>query len=200
MAKLIFKYGVMGCGKSEDLIRVYRNYVTRTSKNKVLVLKSLKDTRHSGYIKTRKDLHSEHTVPCVMVGESNLFHLVSKHYKDLDCLLVDEVQFLSVDQVHQLWEVAVKLDIPVITYGLKLDYRGKGFPTTNELLAIAHSIEEIKTVCECDKKATHHLLYLNGEPQFGGDGVFVGDTEYRSVCGECWLKVKESTTKKVIYF
>ena len=190
MAKLYFKYGCMGSSKSMDLLRTAYNY-EQLGKN-VLVLKSSIDTRDEGVVRSRIGIEHE----CICVNEKDsiiniVFEYIEKN-SSLSCILVDEVQFLSVKQIEQLWLIAVESNIPVICYGLRIDYRGKGFPASERLFTLAHSIEELKTICECGKKATHHLLYVNGVPLFEGESIFVGDTEFKSVCGSCWFKAKTS--------
>lgn len=189
MAKLYYKYGCMGSSKSMDLLRTAHNY--EQLGKEVLVIKSSVDTRDLGVVRSRVGI--EHDCRVVDKGH-NIYSEVKSHMDlgkwNVSCILVDEVQFMGVDQIDQLWRIAVEFNTPVICYGLRIDYRGKGFPASERLFTLAHSIEELKTICKCGKKATHHLLYVDGVPTFEGDGVFVGDTEYRSVCGECWLKEK----------
>lgn len=189
MAKLYFKYGCMGSSKSMDLLRTAHNY-EQLGKD-VLVIKSSVDTRDIGVVRSRIGIEHD----CVVLGKEvniykNICDKICLEGKAISCVLVDEVQFMGVEQIDQLWRIAVELNIPVICYGLRIDYRGKGFPASERLFTLAHSIEELKTICECGKKATHHLLYVDGIPVFEGDGVFVGDTEYKSVCGGCWLDEK----------
>lgn len=182
--KLYFKYGCMGSSKSMDLLRTAYNY--ESLGKKVLILKSQLDTRDENVVRSRIGIENT----CTLVSKTDdLFELV-KSNRGIACVLVDEVQFLEVAQIEQLWKVAILLSIPVITYGLRIDYRGYGFPASERLMTLAHSIEEIKTICDCGKKATHHLLKVNGKPVFDGSSIHIGDTEFTSVCGECWLKAK----------
>lgn len=191
--KLFFRYGCMGSSKSAELLIVAYNYEQKGMNP--IVLKPATDTRDYGEIKSRIGINR----PCILFGESDdLRVLVNQYIKErkVDCVLVDESQFMSVEQVRQLYEVAVLDDIPVICYGLKIDYKGHGFDASKELLILAHEINEIKTICKCGKKATHHLLKVDGEYQFGGSGIFIGDTEFESVCGECFLTTKYEHKKK----
>lgn len=189
MSKLFFRYGCMGSSKSAELLIVAHNY-EKEGMNPI-VLKPATDIRDVGVIRSRIGIERE----CILFDSNeNLFNLIlDKNAKErkIDCVLVDESQFMTVEQVRQLWEVAVDMDIPVLCYGLKTDYKGHGFEASKELMILAHSLEEIKTICKCGKKATHHLLKINGEYQFKGNPVFIGDTEFQTVCGKCFLTVKK---------
>lgn len=188
MKKLRYRYGCMTSGKSADLLILAYSYENKGMN--ILVLKSSIDTRDKGYIKSRIGLSRE----CIrFTRDTNLRELVNKYnqQKRIDCVLVDESQFLTVEQVNQLLEVAVLDNINVTCYGLKVDYQGKGFEGSNELLALAHEVTEIPTPCKCGHKATHHLLKVNGEYRFSGEQINIGDTEFEVVCAECYLKEKE---------
>ena len=111
--------------------------------------------------------------------------------------MVDECQFLTREQVNQLFEIAVIWDIPVICYGLRTDFLAKGFEGSTRLLEIAHQLEEMKTICSgekgCNKKAILNIRYINGKAVFDGEQVVIDDdskVEYKSVCGSCYIKEK----------
>lgn len=193
MSKLFFRYGCMGSSKSAELLIVAYNYEQKGMQP--LVLKPAIDTRDVGIIKSRVGISRDCTL---FESDENLYDLVELfvEHRKVDCVLVDESQFMTVEQVRQLWEVAIGLDIPVICYGLKTDYKGCGFDASKELLVLAHEINEIKTICKCGKKATHHLLKVDGQYQFDGSGIFIGDTEFESVCGKCFLTTKYGHMKK----
>lgn len=195
MAKLYSIFGCMGSGKSEDLIRVYNNY---TRKNlDTLVLKSSLDTRDEEEIKTRKG----DSIPCITVhGEDNIYEILNK-YDNIKAIIVDEAQFLDIEQVNQLWEICTLKDIPVFAYFIKINYKGEGFKASERLLTLSHDITEIKTICDCGSKATHHLLKVNHEYVFEGDDVVIGDSEFSSVCDKCWLTAKnkyDETNRTVV--
>ena len=102
---------------------------------------------------------------------------------DIDCVLVDEAQFLSKRQVSDLAEVVDMYDVPVICFGLKTDFQGHLFSGSEKLIALADKIEVIKTVCYyCDKKATMNLRLVDGIPTYSGEQILIGDKEYISVC------------------
>ena len=121
------------------------------------------------------------------------------HYKNVQCILVDESQFLTPAQVDQLMQVTTKLDIPVMAYGLRLNFRREdgGFEGATRLLQIAHDIEEIKTICECGKKATLNARFLNSKLVADGPDVLIDDgtidIEYRAICPACYEKYLEES-------
>lgn len=191
MAKLYFKYGAMDSGKSTILLQTAHNY------------ESL------GYnvflIKPKIDDKGEDTI-CSRLGISRKVNkLIDTNEEikipdidNLGCILVDEVQFLSREQIDQLDSIVRELNVPVIAFGLRTDFLGKGFEGSSRLLEIADTIEEIKTLCKCGKKATKHLRKVNGEISTGGEQVLIDNkdnVEYLSVCGQCFydnLKRREN--------
>ena len=178
MSKLYFRYGAMGSGKSIDLLKVAYNYEER--KQNVFLLTAGIDDRYSkGEIATRIGISKEaHTFN----KDDNLFEMIKNNNK-IDCVLVDEAQFLSRKNVEELSDVVDLLNIPVICYGLRADFRGELFEGSKWLLTIADKIEEIKTICECGNKATYNMRIVDGKPTTLGDQVLIGGNEsYISVC------------------
>ncbi|MGL5084916.1 MAG: thymidine kinase, partial [Clostridium sp.] len=113
----------------------------------------------------------------------------------IHCLLVDEVQFLKSEQIDQLFDVAVALDISVICYGLRTDFKTQGFEGSTRLLLIAHTIEEMKTICKCGRKALFNGRKINGKFVFEGVQIaidHIDNVEYESLCGHCFFKYKQS--------
>jgi thymidine kinase len=107
--------------------------------------------------------------------------------RDIACVLIDEAQFLSPAQVRQLHRGAHLLGIPVICYGIRSDFLGEPFPGSVYLLTLADSVEELKNVCSCGRKATMNPRFVNGERLFAGDQVAIeGDVEYRPMCARCF--------------
>jgi thymidine kinase len=108
----------------------------------------------------------------------------------VDCLLIDEAQFLSPDQVDQAMEIAVLDKIPVLAYGIRTDFLTKGFPGSIRLLEVAHSLEELKTICRCGKKAMFNARLKNGAFVFDGDQVAIDGEEvtYESLCPNCYYE------------
>lgn len=192
MAKLYFRYGAMGCGKTMQLLQVAFNYEERG--HKVCVIKPKTDTKNGTKLLTR--IGPERETNFCFDRKMDLFKEISKHYSDVHCVLVDESQFLTKEQVDQLMLVTIKLDIPVMAYGLRLNFRREdgGFEGATRLLQIAHDIEEIKTICECGKKATYNSRFLNGKFVCDGPDVLIDGTteiEYRALCPACYEKYLE---------
>ena len=190
MSKLYFRYGAMGCGKTMQLLQVAFNYEERG--HKVCVIKPNTDTKHGTKLYTR--IGPERETDFCFSKQTDLFDKISKQYKDVHCVLVDEAQFLTPAQVDQLMQITTKLNIPVMTYGLRLNFRQEdgGFEGATRLLQIAHDIEEIKTICECGHKATLNARFLNNKLVADGPDILIDDgksrIEYRALCPACYYK------------
>lgn len=187
MAKLYFRYGAMGCGKTMQLLQVAFNYEERG--HKVCVIKPQTDTKNGTKLLTR--IGPERETDFCFDKKTDLYLKILKEFSDVHCVLVDEAQFLTKDQVDQLMMVTIKLNIPVMAYGLRLNFRREdgGFAGATRLLQIAHDIEEIKTICECGHKATCNCRFLNGKFVSTGPDVLIDDgstkIEYRALCPAC---------------
>lgn len=192
MSKLYFRYGAMGCGKTMQLLQVAFNYEERGMK--VCVIKPATDTKNGKKLLTR--IGPERDTDFCFSREMNLYEEISKNYKDVACVLVDEAQFLTPAQADQLMEIVIKLNIPVMAYGLRLNFRleDSGFEGSTRLLQIAHNIEEIKTICECGHKALLNCRFLNGKLVTDGPDILIDDgtteIEYRALCPVCFEKYK----------
>lgn len=193
MAKLYFRYGAMGCGKTMQLLQVAFNYEERG--HKVCVIKPKMDTKNGDKLLTR--IGPERKTDFCVTKDDDLYKLVKEKYSDVACVLVDEAQFLTTEQADQLMKITTKLDIPVMAYGLRLNFRlsGGGFDGATRLLQIAHDIDEIKTICECGHKATCNARFLNGKFMADGPDVLIDDghskIEYRAICPACFEKYLE---------
>jgi thymidine kinase len=138
----------------------------------------------------------ERKVDLLIDSEKNIYDEVNiwnREKFNVDCILVDEVQFLKSYQIDQLFEIAVVLDIPVICYGLRTDFKMQGFEGSTRLLLLAHSIEEMKTICKCGKKALLNGRKINGRFVFEGEQIaidHIDNVEYESLCGHCYFKFK----------
>lgn len=192
MSKLYFRYGAMNSGKSTNLMQVAYNYEERGMK--VLLIKPSTDKKGGDKLVSR--LGVERKVDLLINDDQNIYNEVKKwqdeKYK-IDCILVDEVQFFKAYQIDQLFEIAVCLDIPVICYGLRTDFKMQGFEGSTRLLLLAHSIEELKTICKCGKKAILNGRKINNKFVFEGQQVAidnVDNVEYESLCGHCYFKYK----------
>ena len=178
----------MGCGKTMQLLQVAFNYEERG--HKVCVIKPATDTKNGDKILTR--IGPERKTDFCFKRSTDLFTKISKEYKDVSCILVDESQFLTPEQANQLMLITIKLNIPVIAYGLRLNFRREdsGFEGATRLLQIAHDIEEIKTICECGRKATYNARFLDGKLIADGPDILIDDgkskIEYRAICPVCY--------------
>lgn len=150
MAKLYFRYGAMNSGKSTALMQVAHNYEERGMN--VVLLKPLIDSKGADKLVSR--LGVTRKVDYLVRREDDLFQLFDEiaKGKKISCILVDESQFLSKEQIDQLMQIATEKDVPVICYGLRTDFLTNGFEGSQRLLLIAHSLEELKTICRCGKK------------------------------------------------
>ena len=152
MAKLYFRYGAMNSGKTTALLQVAFNYKERGMR--VLILKASIDTKGGDTIVSRLGVSCK--VDYLVSPETDILELVRDHCRrqwQPACILCDESQFFTPEQAEQLFLVTVDLGIPVICYGLRADFMMRGFPGSTRLLELAHSIEEMKTICACGRKA-----------------------------------------------
>jgi thymidine kinase len=182
MAKLYFYYSAMNAGKSTILLQSSYNYRER-GMNTLLLTPEIDDRFKLGTITSRIGLAAD---ACVFNQVDDLFAVASKSHAEtpIHCVLVDEAQFLTRKQVRQLSDVCDRLDIPVLTYGIRTDFLGNLFEGSMELLAWADSLGEIKTVCHCGRKATMQLrIDAKGRPVRQGDQVQIGGNDrYVTVC------------------
>lgn len=192
MAKLYFRYGAMNCGKTSALLQVAHNY--EENGKVVSVIKSKIDTKAGDNLSTRIGL--ERKVDILIDKEESF----EKYFEDWDnnihCILVDEAQFLSINQIEELWYVSKMFDIPVICYGLRSDFKTNLFEGSKRLLELADEIEELITICSCGKRAKFNVRSVNGEYVSEGNIVEIDganeDVKYEPMCGKCYLeKVKK---------
>ena len=189
MAKLYFRYGAMNSGKSTALMQVAHNYEEQGMR--VLILKPQVDTKGGGELVSRLGVRRK--ADLLVPPEMDVFAAVQQAAAaaPLACVLCDESQFFTPEQADQLFLVTVDLGIPVICYGLRADFMMRGFPGSTRLLEIAHTIEELKTICACGRKAICNGRKVNGEFVFEGAQVAidtVDDVEYQSLCPQCWYR------------
>ncbi|MBE6062258.1 MAG: thymidine kinase [Clostridium butyricum] len=192
MSKLYFRYGAMNSGKSTHLMQVAYNYEERGMK--VVIIKPKLDTKGGEKLLSR--LGVARKVDLLISETDNIFDIIKNYNKEvmkIDCILVDEVQFMKAFQIDQLFEISVKMNIPIICYGLRTDFKLNGFEGSTRLLLLAHSIEEMKTICACGRKAIFNGRKINGKFVFEGDQIAIdkeNDVQYESLCGECYYKYK----------
>ena len=177
MAKLYFRYGAMGSSKTANAIMVRHNYLERGQK--VLMMKPRVDQRDGEtLIASRCGLSCE----CIYFENLDQYNV-----KDYDCLIVDEAQFLTKEQVESLVHIVDEEKVPVIAYGLRSDFQGNLFEGSKWLLAWADTIEEVKTICWCGKKATCNARIVNGKVVKEGEQIVLGGNEsYISLCRKHW--------------
>ena len=183
-------------GKSVELLKVAHNYEER-GHNVLLITSSLDNRFGTDKITTRLGISKE---AIAVTNNENLKELIKERVYEntVACVLVDEAQFLTKDQVDQLSDIVDYFDIPVICYGLKVDFLTNLFEGSKRLLEIADDIEEIKTVCECLKKAINNARFVDGSIATSGKQVVIGDSEYKSLCRKCYKdKIKEQNMFKI---
>jgi thymidine kinase len=198
MAKLYFRHGAMNSGKSTALLQVAHNYEERGQA--VILAKPNTDSKGEDAIVSR--LGVERSVDLLVSPSENLrveFTLLANEHRarsnsPISCLLIDEAQFLTREQVNQALEIAVLDGVPVLAYGIRTDFQTKGFPGSLRLLEIAHTLEELKTICRCGKKAMFNARKLGGDFIFTGNQVAIdGDVvTYESLCASCYFKECEA--------
>lgn len=177
MAQLYFYYSAMNAGKSTSLLQSAYNYKERGMKT-VIYTAELDNRFGVGKVTSRTGLESDARL---FNSDTNLFEDVAK--EPVHCVLVDEAQFLSKEHVKQLTQIADKLDIPVLCYGLRTDFKGELFEGSQNLLAWADKLVELKTICHCGRKASMVLRTCNGKPVFDGNQIVIGGNDaYVSVC------------------
>ena len=195
MSKLYFRYGAMNSGKSTALLQAAFNYEERDQQ--VLLAKPRIDTKGDNAIVSR--LGVTRAVDFTIAPDADIYvafateraRVQKSTGKDVSCLLVDEAQFLSESQVDDLLRIAILEGIPVLAYGIRTDFQTVAFPGSRRLLEIAHSLEELKTICRCGRKAVFNARTVDGRFIFDGEQVAIDleqDVSYQSLCGKCYLE------------
>lgn len=190
MSKLYFRYGAMNCGKSSNLMQVAHNY--NENNKEVVVIKSSIDTKADDYLESRVGLKRKVDI---LIKPEESFEKYYDYWNDhISCILVDEAQFLTTKQVEELWIASKMLEIPVICYGLKTDFKSNLFEGSKRLLELADELEELVTICSCGKRAKFNARYVNNEFQEDGSSILIdgsiSSVEYRPMCGKCYIKNK----------
>ena len=181
MAKLYFRYGVMGSSKTANALMVRYNYEER-GQEALLVKPELDQRDGARLVASRAGLSH----PCIYF--SDLRSMGPAALKSYACIIVDEAQFLTREEVRYLTDLVDEQNIPVICYGLRADFKGELFPGSQELLSCADIIEEIKTICWCGKKATYNARFdENGTVLKEGEQVVLGANDrYIGLCRKHW--------------
>jgi len=193
VSKLYFRHGAMNSGKSTALLQAAHNYEERDQH--VLLAKPAIDIKGEKAITSRLGVDRE--VDFLITPDLNLreeFANLTNAFnaesgKKISCLLIDEAQFLTRAQVDQALEIAVLDDVPVLAYGIRTDFLTNGFPGSLRLMEIAHSLEELKTICRCGRKAMFNARKMDGKFVFDGEQVAIDgvDVTYESLCPSCYL-------------
>jgi thymidine kinase len=217
MAKLYFRYGAMNSGKSTALLQAAYNYEERGQQ--VLLAKPRVDTKGDDQILSR--LGVTRTVDFVIEPRDDVYALFAEEREkvrqrtgdDVSCLLVDEAQFLNERQVDDLLRISILEGVPVLAYGIRTDFQTVAFPGSRRLLEVAHSLEELKTICRCGRKAVFNARKVGDTFTFAGDQVAIDQSadasaprvrsalgasgafsvSYESLCGACYLEESGGT-------
>lgn len=183
MAKLYFNYGAMASGKTIEVIETVYKY---NSKNMHAVLaKPRIDTRGNDKVVSRIGMERETDFT---IGKKETFIEHLKKYEDITCLIVDEAQFLTRIQVLELFYLVKRLNLPVICYGLKVDFKGELFEGSKALLEFADTLNELVAICSCGRKARFNARKVNNQYVYEGDVIVIGaDETYEPMCGNCFV-------------
>ncbi|AUH71392.1 thymidine kinase [Legionella sainthelensi] len=194
MAKLYFYFAAMNAGKSTVLLQSSYNYRERGMQT-LLFTPAIDNRYQQGVVHSRIGLSEE---AIIFNTNDDLYHKAMKQGQKYACVLVDEAQFLTRSQVHQLTEITDQLGIPVLAYGLRTDFRGELFEGSQYLLAWADELVELKTICHCGRKATMILrLNAQGVVITEGDQVVIGGNDmYSSTCRK-HFKIRDPGITKV---
>jgi thymidine kinase len=194
VSKLYFRHGAMNSGKSTALLQAAYNYEERGQQ--VLLAKPQIDTKGDALIVSRLgvsrpvDFTISPTDDIYETFNAERSRVLRQTELDVSCLLIDEAQFLTEGQVDDLLRIAILEEIPVLAYGIRTDFQTVAFPGSRRLLEIAHSLEELKTICRCGRKAMFNARRVGDRYVFDGDQVAIdeGEVTYESLCGACYLE------------
>ena len=198
MAKLLFKYATMNSGKTVDLLRTAYNY--EENDGKVFILKPKVDTKGDDCLVSR--LGQKRKVDLVVFYDDDLFTLLKGKLKNIDVIFVDEAQFFSKKQIEDLSIISKVMNIDVICYGLRINFKGKMFEGSKKLFEVADAIDELVTLCKCRNIARFVGRKINGVFDLEGPEIIIDgsnpDVEYVPLCKECYLKeVKKIDFEKI---
>ena len=194
MAKFHFRYGAMNAGKSTILLQTAYNYEEKGKK--VVLIKPSVDTKGDEKIVSRIGL--ERKVDYLIGDNDSIISKLGDNISSLSCILVDEAQFLKRKQVDELFYISKIMDIPVIAFGLRTDFKSNGFEGSIRLLELVDALEEMPTICRCGKKARFNARKVDGKFTFDGDSIVIDDTSdvsYESLCGACYIEEQEKVLK-----
>ena len=184
MAKMYFRYGAMNCGKTTALLQVAHNYEEQGMK--VIVIKSEIDKKGDKNIVSR--LGIQRKVDLLIPFDERISTNID--LDNINCILVDEVQFMSKEQIKELWIISKMKNIPVICYGLKTNFKGELFDGSKAVIELADELEELSTICKCGEKARFNARIENGKFVSEGNIVAIDgiDAKYEPLCGKCYIE------------
>ena len=192
MSKLFFRYGAMNSGKSTAMLQVAHNYEERDQR--VVLVKSSVDTKGNDQIVSR--LGVTRTADILLSPGQDLRAALrerdAESGQDIACVLIDEAQFLTPEQVDQALAVAVLDGIPVVAFGIRTDFRTRAFPGSQRLMEVAHSLQEMKTICRCGSKAIFNARLGEQGIIREGDQVMIDGEQarYEALCARCYLEAE----------
>ena len=195
MAKLYFRYGVMGSSKSAQALITKFNYEEQGMR--VWLIKPAADTRYGTDV-VRSRIGLEQTGD-VITEDMNLFEIFRDREKEFnDVIIADEAQFLTPQHIEQLRDIVDNYNVPVFCFGLRTDFRTKMFPGSARLFELADSVSELKTVCTCGGKAmVNARIDGNGNIVTEGAQIMLGGNEsYRPMCYKCWKKAQQKAEEE----
>lgn len=184
MSKLYFRFGAMNCGKTTALLQVAHNYEEKDMN--ILLIKPALDKKGDKNIVSR--LGVERKVDILLDSNEKLKDILK--LDNISCILVDEVQFMTKEQIKELWIIAKLKDIPVICYGLKTNFKGKLFEGSKAVMELADELEELITICKCGKRAKFNARVVNDKYVKSGEEVAIDGIEakYEPLCGKCYIE------------
>lgn len=192
MSKLFFRYGAMNSGKSTAMLQVAHNYEERDQR--VVLVKSSVDTKGNDQIVSR--LGVTRTADILLSHGQDLRAALrerdAESGQDIACVLIDEAQFLTLEQVDQALAIAVLDGIPVVAFGIRTDFRTRAFPGSQRLMEVAHSLQEMKTICRCGSKAIFNARLGEQGIIREGDQVMIDGEQarYEALCARCYLEAE----------
>lgn len=187
MAKLYFRYGAMNCGKTTSLLQVAYNYEERDQN--VILIKPSVDLKGGNNVISR--INMERKVDYLIAPEDSIIKKTKSCFNKINCILTDESQFFTEEQIDELFVISKIYKIPVICYSLRTDFKTKSFPGSRRLLELADELIELETICRCGSKARFNARKVNGVFVLEGDQVAIDEMNnvtYESVCGKCYLE------------
>lgn len=184
MAKLYFTYGTMGSSKTAQALMLRFSFIERGQK--VLFLKPTLDTRDGDNI-IRSRIPGLEAPVKTFSPTDDILELYNFKFLNLDCIIVDEVNFATKEQIEQLKYIAEEFDIPVHTFGLRANFKTELFEGSKRLFEIADTISEIKSPCHCGKKTIVNARYKGKKIIYDGESIVIGgNDQYKSLCYKCW--------------